>query len=74
MDKKITPIEHEHLLNAHERIEIASKALVAFTDDDFQSGSFRFDCGLIIQEESDKIKSIIGSHDELSQLKTKNDG
>ncbi len=66
MEKKLN--EHrEDLIIANERIEFASKALTIFDDDDFQSGRFEFDIGLIIQEESDKIQAIIGSYDEMAK-------
>ena len=67
MEKELN--EHrEDLLNAHERIEMAGKALIMFKDRDFQSGRFEFDIGLIIQEECDKIKSIIGSYGEFNEM------
>jgi hypothetical protein len=67
MNKKLSQFEHEDLIIANERIEVASKALIMFDNNDFQAGGFDQDIAQIIQVESDKIQSIIGSYNEFSK-------
>lgn len=65
---KITPIKSENIdygsvRIANQKIEIASKAMILFTDEDFSSGSFVYDCAQIIQEASDEIREVLGGID-----------
>ena len=64
MDKILNKMEHEDLITANEKIEIAAKTLTVLDVSDFQSDTFPHDIGLIIQDGCNRIQSIIGTNDQ----------
>ena len=67
--KKLTFSNQEDIILANERINAAAQILTVFSPGDFvQSGSWlSHDIGQIIEEECDKIMSIIGTYKEFCE-------
>jgi hypothetical protein len=50
---------------------LAAKILTVFSSGDFGNGSIQHDVGVIIESETKKICSILGSYDEMAKIPSK---